>query len=243
MATELWDKLRPFDIDEAHLVANRVITAHRDDPAFAAFDVLRTRIMQALRQNGWKRVAITSPTPDCGKSFSAVNLGVTLSRYENIRTILLDFDLRRSSVHRVLGVETPGSMGDFLRGLRPAQAHFRVPGKNRLHIGSSLAVGMNSRREDFASELLQDPLTEEILEQLEEDLEPDVMLFDMPPALNNDDVIAARPLVDAFIVIAAGGKTRARELKLVERQLGKDKPILGVVLNRAEGPTLTDTYY
>lgn len=243
MATDIWNRLRPFDIDEAHLDANRIITARREDPAHVAFDVLRTRIMQALRENGWKRVGVTSPTPGCGKSFTAVNLAITLSRYENMHAVLLDLDLRRSSIHHLFGVKRPGSMGDFLRGKRSLEKHFRVPGPNKLNIGPTLAVGMNARREDFASELLQDPLTEEILEELEEELEPDIMLFDTPPVLNNDDVIAMRPLVDTFLVVASGGRTTARELKLVERQLGKDKPILGIVLNRAEGPTLTDTYY
>jgi Mrp family chromosome partitioning ATPase len=243
MTTETWDYLQPFEVDARHLKAHKLITAHRDDPAYAAFDVLRTRIMQALRENGWKRVAITSPTPGCGKTFTSVNLAITLSRYDNIRTVLFDMDMRRSNVHRVLGVEKPGSMGDFLRGLKSVEEHFKLPGRNSLNIGQTLAVGMNARREEFASELMQDPLTEEILEEVEDELEPDIMLFDMPPVLNNDDVIAMRPLVDAFLLVAGGGITTAQQLKLVERNIGKDKPILGVVLNKAEGPTLTDSYY
>ena len=69
------------------------------------------------------------------------------------------------------------------------------------------------------------------------------MLFDLPPILTNDDVIAFRAQYDAVLVVAAGGATRAEELRLVERQLGEGTPILGVVLNKAEGSTLHNSYY
>ncbi len=239
----IWARLAEFAIDGRHLRANKIVTAGRDDPAHMAFDVLRTRILQPMRDNGWKRVAITSPTPDCGKTFTAVNLAIALSRYDNFRTLLMDMDLRQSSVHRVLGIRNPGSMGDFLRGLVPIEKAFRVPAANKLHIGRNLAVSVNGKREDFASELVQDPLSEEILEEMEEMLAPDIVLFDMPPTLMNDDVIAFRPQFDAALVVAGGGMTRAKELKLVERMLGEDKPILGVVLNKADGSTLHNTYY
>ena len=240
---QLWQALRPFAIDKRHLRANRIITAARDDPAYTAFDVLRTRILQPMKENGWRRVAITSPSPDCGKTFTAANLAIVLSRYDTLRTVLMDMDLRKSSLHRVLGVRDPGAMGDYLRGMVATEAHFRRPAENDLHIGQNLAIGFNGKREDFASELLQDPLTEEVLEQMEEDLAPDVVLFDMPPVLTNDDVISFLPQVDAVLVVAAGGSTRASELRMVNRHIGDEKPILGVVLNRAEGSTLHTSYY
>ncbi|MCP5074187.1 MAG: CpsD/CapB family tyrosine-protein kinase [Rhodobacteraceae bacterium] len=239
----LWAELASFAINPRHLKANKIITAVRDDPAYAAFDVLRTRILQPLKDNGWKRVAITSPTPDCGKSFTAMNLAITLSRYDNFRTVLMDMDLRSSSLHSLIGVRNPGSMGDYLRGLTTTEDHFRVPGANNFHIGKNLAIAMNGKREDYASELMQDPLTEEILEEMEDDLAPDIVLFDMPPVLTNDDVIAFRPQFDAALVVAGGGSTKANDLRLVERLLGEDKAILGVVLNKAEGSVLNNSYY
>ncbi len=242
-SNRLWRELASFAVDPAHLRAHKIITAGRDDPAYAAFDVLRTRIMPAMKDNGWKRLAITSPTPDCGKTFTAANLAVSLSRYDTYRTILLDMDLRKSSLHKVFGVKNPGSMGDYLRGLVPLGRHFRVPGTNDLNISRNLAVAFNGKREEFASELMQDPLSEEVLEAMEEDLEPDIVLFDLPPVLMNDDVIAFRPQFDAALIVVGGGVTRASELKLVQRHLGEDMPILGMVLNMADGSTLHKSYY
>lgn len=243
MSGDMWASLDSFAVDPARLRAQRVITAARDEPAFAAFDVLRARLTQALRDNGWKRVAITSPTADCGKTFTAVNLAITLSRYDATRTVLMDMDMRNSSLHRVLGVKRPGSLGDYLRGLVTTEQAFRVPGRNTLNIGQNLAIGFNGKREEFAAELLQDPLTEEVLEVMDEDLEPDVVLMDTPPVLTADDVIAMRPLYDAVLIVAGGGQTKAEEIKLISRHLGKEKPILGVVLNRAEGATVSSGGY
>ena len=105
-----WSALTPFPVDLAHLDRHRIVTARREDPAHTAFDILRTKLVQTLAERGWSRVAITSPTKDCGKTFTAANLAISLSRQEALRTVLLDCDLRRPSLHKVMGVKTPGSI-------------------------------------------------------------------------------------------------------------------------------------
>ncbi|MCH2164557.1 MAG: CpsD/CapB family tyrosine-protein kinase [Marinovum sp.] len=234
-ADNLWDYLDTFTVNERHLESNRIVTATRRDPCHAAFDVLRTKILQTLRDNGWSRVAITSPTANCGKTFMSVNLALSFSRQLNCRTMLLDFDMRHPSVAKVLGISEPGSMGELLRNEAEAEDVLLRPGRNDLKIGANLAVGANGRREDYASELLQQPMTSDILDDLEEELEPDVMLFDMPPVLVNDDVLAARPLYDAVLLVVGGGITKPQEVRLVEQRLGTETPLLGIVLNRSEG--------
>lgn len=233
----LWDTLGTFPIDEDHLELNRIVTATRHDPTHAAFDVLRTKILQTLRENGWRRVAVTSPTESCGKTFMAANLILSLSRQVNCRSVLVDLDMRRPTVARVLGMKNPGSMGDFLRGDAPARQIFRRAGQNLLKIGGNIAVGGNGLREEYASELLQQPRTAEILASFEAESGADVILFDMPPALVNDDVLAARPLFDAVLLVVGGGLTKPREIRDVEQRLGSETPLLGVVLNMSEGVT------
>lgn len=232
---DIWPKLASFDIDKTHLERHRIITAARHDPAHTAFDVLRTKLLRALRDNGWTRIAVTSPTEGCGKTFMASNLALSLSRQANCRTVLLDMDMRRPSVAKVLGIKNPGSMGDFLRGEEPLSEFLQKAGENDLRIGDNLAIGGNSRREDYASELLQLPETAETLDNLEAQITPDVILFDMPPALVNDDVLAARSLFDGVLLIVGGGITKPNQIRSVEQRLGVETPLLGVVLNRSEG--------
>ena len=232
---DVWNNLLTIPVDEAALERNLVITASRRDPAHAAFDVLRTRLVQALSDNGWNRVGITSPTRDCGKTFTAVNLAITLSRYDNCRTVLMDMDLRNPSVGKVLGTTISASMGEYLRGSIPTEAYLRRMGQNNLNIGGHLAVGLNDRIEPFASELFQQPKTAEVLARMEAELKPDVVLFDLPPAMAQDDVIAFRPQFDCILLVIGGGMTTASEIREVSRRLGDGKPIVGVVLNKAEG--------
>ncbi len=239
----LWQSLPEFPVSPQHLRANRIIAATRDDPAYTAFDVLRTRILQPMKDNGWKRLAITSPTPDCGKTFVAANLSITLSRNDNFRTLLLDMDLRKPALSQVFGVRAPSAMGDFLRGQATLQDSFAVPGPNRMNIGHNLAIAFNERAEEFASELIQDPITEEVLLEMETGLNPDIILFDTPPILLHDDVLALREQIDAVLLVAAGGLTSASELRQTMQQLGEETPVLGVVMNKDAGTTLHKTYY
>jgi Mrp family chromosome partitioning ATPase len=222
-----WQALTPVTLDERHLDRQRVISAGRSEPAHMAFDVLRTRLLQALKARGWRRVAITSPTQGCGKTFVAVNLALSLARRPTCRTILMDTDLRLSRVASVLGVPEPGSMRDFLSGQVPAARHL-------VRVGENLALGLNGTAVENAAELMQEPSADAALGAMQAALDPDVVLFDLPPILCCDDAIAFLPQVDCVLLVAGGGVTRSEEVRHCERLLGDQHPLLGVILNKAE---------
>ncbi|WP_417524643.1 CpsD/CapB family tyrosine-protein kinase [Marinovum sp.] len=229
-----WDSLPTFPINARRLERNRIITATREDPVHSAFDVLRTKLLRALRENGWTRVAVTSPTEGCGKTFLAANLAISLSRQSNCRSILMDLDMRHPGLARALDIKQPPDLPAFLRGNLPMQDLLCRPAQNGFKISDQVAFGVNGQREPYAAELLQDPDTADVLKAMEAALEPDVILFDMPPALVNDDVLAARPLFDGIILVVGGGITKPQQVRDVERRLGTETPLLGIVLNRAE---------
>jgi Mrp family chromosome partitioning ATPase len=242
-AEAVWAQLDRFDLDPDRLARRNIVTALREDPAHTRFDILRTRMLQALAENGWKRVAITSPTKDCGKTFTAANLAISLSRQDNCKTVLLDLDMRSPSLHKLFGVKDPGVISDLLRGDIAPGRHLQGFTKNDISAGSHVAIGFNGIVESYASELLQDPSTEAALNEIEAQLEPDLMLFDLPPALLNDDVLAMRPHFDALLLVAGGGTTRANDIKETERRLGEKIPLLGIVLNKAEQEESGDYAY
>ncbi|MWD30019.1 exopolysaccharide biosynthesis protein [Aquicoccus sp. SCR17] len=242
-AADPWDALAEIPLDPRHLARQRIISATRKDPAHVAFDVLRTRLLAALRDNGWRRVAITSPTQNCGKTFVAANLGISLSRQDGCRTILMDMDLRRPSLAQVMGARVPGTLSAVLTGDRALADHLVVPAENDLKIGRRLALGLNGRAESYASELLQGPTTPRVLSGMIETYDPDVVLYDLPPALYYDDVIAFREQFDGVLLVIGGGITRPREVHDVKRRLGEDTPLLGVIMNKAEGLSIADYSY
>lgn len=237
-----WGALPVLSLDPRHLERHLVITSRSASPAQGAFDVLRTRVLTEMERRGWRRLGITSPTKGCGKTFTSANLAVTLSRLGALRTLLLDLDLRQPALARVLGAPEPGAIADWLIGRAPPEAALARVRSSALHV-SRLAVGLNGRQEPFAAELFREDRMSEALRAAEAWLRPDVTIFDLPPALAQDDVIAMRPHYDAILIVAGGGQTTPRELKETARRLGPDTPILGVVLNKAEGEEVADYAY
>lgn len=236
---DAWGNLPCVPLNTPNLERHRIIAATREDPAHGTFDVLRSRLLSTLKENGWSRVAITSPTRECGKSFLAANLAISLSRAERVRTVLMDLDLRDPGLAKLLGVADPGILRRFLSGRATVKDHFRRFGENDLGVGRTLALALNEHVESDPAELLFAPGTDAALAAMQEALRPDVVLFDLPPALCHDDLLAFQRHFDGVLLVAGGGVTRAEEIEEVSRRLAHDKPLLGVVLNRAEGATLS----
>jgi protein-tyrosine kinase len=232
---DLWNDMAHIPVDEALLDLNLVITATRSDPAHAHFEVLRARIVKALADNNWKRIAVTSPTDGSGKTFTAVNLAIALSRYESCRTVLMDMNLRRSGdVARMLGARQAGSMAGFLRGQRALESSVMRMGQNLLRIGPNLAIGLNDREDSYAAEILAHPDSARVLDRMLEDLGPDFVIYDLPSVLGHDDVLTFRRQYDAVLLVSNGAQSSADDLSETMRRLGDDTPVLGVVLNRGE---------
>lgn len=234
-AEEVWNSLRRFTPDMAMLEDNKMIAAARKNPAHVAFDVLRTRMTMALRERGWYRVGITSPTAGCGKSFVAGNLAISFSRQEEMKTVLMDLDLNKPSLAGLFGVQGAGAMSDFLSGDHSVESHFLRPERNLPQIGPNLALGANNRSEMFGSEILQYPSTETALNEAQSMLDPDIMLFDLPPALSTDAVVALSDQLDCVLIVVAGDRSKKADIAETERLIGDTKPILGVVMNKAQG--------
>nr|WP_225165451.1 CpsD/CapB family tyrosine-protein kinase [Ensifer sp. IC4062] len=220
----LWDSLPPLRVDSAILAQNRVVTANRSNPTRTPFDMLRTKILQTLRQNNWTSVAITSPTPACGKTFLALNLAFSLADQKDCRTLLVDVDLRRPQIGERLGVTGLPPFESFLNGQREISEVF-------LRYDSNLAVGVNGQPVQFSAETLQSPETTRVLRELRQKMSPDVILFDMSSMLSTDDVIAFLPNVDCVILVAAAEQTTLSEVDSCEQYLSEKSNVLGVVLN------------
>lgn len=225
--TRVWESLSQITLDAQTLAGNGLFTNSKKTPAAAAFDMLRARILQALQERGWKRVAVTSPTHGCGKSFVAANLALSLARMSETRTVLMDLELRNPGLAELLGVNNAGSIKDFLTGEQPLESHFRRVGRN-------LALALNGERVRDAAELLHDGATADALEAMLEHLDPDVAIYDMPPALGSDDVAMMLPQVDAVLLVADGTQTTAEDVRACERLFEGHIPLMGVVLNRSQ---------
>ena len=82
------------------------------------------------------------------------------------------------------------------------------------------------------SEILSSPMAHAIVEQLKAASGNATVIFDMPPMLVADDVLAFLPFIDAMIMVVAAGQTKAHEIESCQRSLPEDK-FLGIVLTKS----------
>ena len=220
-----WGALPAYLPDTAALTTSRVVTLGRTDPAHGAFDMVRSRLLQYLPQNGWTSVAVTSPREGCGKSLVALNLAFSLSHQKECRTALVDLHLRRPRIARALGIRKSMSMESFLKRQSGVADAF-------LRHGNNLALGVNSQSVRLPAELLQSADAAEALRNIKQTLKPDVIIYDLPPMLATDDVAAFLPNVDCVILVVAAEESTFSEIDLCERELSQRSNVVGVVFNK-----------
>jgi Mrp family chromosome partitioning ATPase len=224
---KVWESLSAVQLSVEKLQGNNLFPMPSNQPAALAVDQLRSKILHGLATKGWKRIAVTSPTHGCGKSFVATNLALSLARRPASRTALIDLDLRRPQLAGLLGLTDLPEFADFLNGDQPLESVFR-------RFGRTLALGLNGAPVEMAAEMLHSPETAVALSALVDQLDPEVVIYDMPPALGTDDVLAMAPSLDAVLLVADGTKTTAEDLCACERLFEGSIPLMGVVLNRAQ---------
>lgn len=230
--TGRWRELQEvsLDLSQRKLHRERLVAIDRREASHSgSFDMLRTRLITALKANGWRRVAITAPTAGCGKTFCAINLAISLSRLQATRTVLLDLDLRAPGIAGALGLKPAAPLTDLLTGAQDMSTQL-------MRIGDNLALGLNDTPVGNSAELLQAPQTARALKAMQLELRPDVVLYELPPALSHDDVSAFLPQIDAVLLVADGAQTTADDITACERILTDRTPLLGIVLNKADDP-------
>jgi Mrp family chromosome partitioning ATPase len=234
---ETWKALSVLTLKPKLMKKNRIVALQGGREA-AGIDMMRTRVLQQMRDNGWRRLAITSPTASCGKSTIAVNLAMSLQRQPDLRTVLVELDLRRPALTRMLGITEDMSFAHVLEGSRPFE-------ENALRYGPNLAISANQRSWRDAAELLGGAHIPEALSKIETTYAPDVMIFDMPPMLVSDDMMAFARHVDCVLLISGAESTTVKEVDICETDLASQTNVMGVVLNKCRymGPEYGYGYY
>ena len=131
-------------LDMAHLERHRIVAHQKLHPASWAFDFLRTQVLQKMDENGWRTLAITSPTMESGKTVVAINLAIGIAQQTNRTSLLVDFDLRRPRVASSLGLQREVSLNQVLTGPSSAEV-----------LGSSrVAALMDELREHYEDRIV-----------------------------------------------------------------------------------------
>lgn len=234
-----WNALPLHRVDARQLNRSRLIGA-RSDGNSVRIDILRTRLLQQMRTNNWSRALITSPSAGCGKSTLICNLGFSLLRQRDFRTLILDFDLRRPGIGKLLGVsnQTRPGIGAVLSGAVPfADSAFRL--------GDQVAVCVARAGPESMPELLKSKATRDLVDAIRRDYAIDMILFDVPPIFANDDAISVAEMVDCGVLVVAAGQTSVDQIDRAEREIAQYTQVAGVVANKLLFEENTDSveYY
>lgn len=222
-------------LDPEHLDQRRIISHQKTHPASWAFDVLRTQVLQKMDENGWRTLAITSPSIESGKTVVAINLAMSIAQQTNRTALLVDFDLRRPSVSRSLGLSRSKSLNDFLDGRVSVAEALVNPGIERL------VVLPTNGPVDGASEMLSSSRVVNLVSDLRERYSDRIVIFDLPPVLAADDVMTVMPRMDCVLLVVGSGVSTQDEIEEAMSRLAKAN-LLGVVLNKDEAPA-QNAYY
>ena len=209
----------------AHLAQQRVVAGFADDKRAESYRQLRTQVLHTLRENNWRTLAVTSPNPGAGKTLTALNLAISLSLEVNQTVLLVDLDLRHSSIGKKLGIDIEFGLVDYLEGRVELSDALLNPGFERLVILPNNAQGHHR------SELLSSPQMAVLLKDLVSRYESRLIIFDLPALLDDDDAMVFIPYVDStLLVVEDFVSTRAdveRSLRLLQ-----GVPLIGTVLNK-----------
>lgn len=205
-------------------------------PTAEAFRALRTNITFAAVDRPLRRIMVTSPTPQEGKTTISSSLAVVLAQADK-QIVLIDADLRRPKVHRKFGLHNRIGLTDMF--VRPLDALSGIVKFVEIH---GLAVITSGGLPPNPAELLTSQKMIDILDRLNQDF--DIILIDTPPVLTVTDAAALAPAMDGVIVVAKPGSTKLSSLQQTLMQLRSvGARVLGVVLNDVNPKSRKYGYY
>jgi protein-tyrosine kinase len=224
------EPLQTVEISAAACEQNRILlTDHhlREYPqAAAAYRLLRGKVQQDLRRNKWSSLAVSSPTPDDGKTTTVLNIALSIAREKQRTVCVLDLDMRNPTVFKYLGLGDVRSVSEYLTGdARPEDVLMQTGIPNLILAGAMSPV-------DGASEMLASPRFEELIGYIRLRWPDVVVIMDLPPVNVTDEALVVAPRVDATMLVVSEGKTQRDDLARALLTL-KDYTFAGVIINRS----------
>ncbi|MGD8589458.1 MAG: XrtA-associated tyrosine autokinase [Chromatiales bacterium] len=193
--------------------------------------IKRPVIMNALGKGAapveWGNlIGITSSLPGEGKTYTALNLALSMASELNSTILLIDGDILRSSLSNLLGIEKNRGLTDLLidptTQIRDVLIPTQLP---RLKI---IAAGTRS---DISTELLSSDGMERLVKELGQRYPDRIILFDAPPLLATNEARVIMHLMGQVLMVVESGKTSLEALKDSLSLLSENK-VVGMVLNK-----------
>ena len=180
-----------------------------------------------MEEIGGNTLLITSAMPREGKTFTAINLAMSICLKVDRTVLLVDADLRQPSVHRYLGLDAVEGLSDYLLFQAEIPSLLLNPGIKNLIILPGGKALPNS------TEVLGSPRMETMVREMKERYPDRFIIFDSSSLLARADPLVFARYIDGFLLVVEAEKTSTKD---VERalELLKEKTVVGIVLNKAK---------
>jgi len=199
-----------------------------------AIRTLRNTILLSDFEQRLRSIVVTSAEPGEGKTTLAVHLAVA-NAARGKRTLIVDGDLRRPSVHAKFGITQHEGLSNVLTGETTwRNALLSIDGRPNLSI---LPAGPGSHR---AADLIG-PRLSELLDEYAKEF--DLVILDSPPLLGFAECLQMAAAADGVLIVSRAGGTKRKTVATVVSTLQRIRAnIIGVVLNRVTQQTSSDGY-
>lgn len=228
--------LNPVITDSAstELALSEVVSEKGGHGYEEAIRTLRNSILLTDFDRRLKSVLLTSATPSEGKSTIAAHLAAAHAQQKH-RTLIIDGDLRRPSVHKFFDLPDKRGLSNVLTAGMPwKEAVVKPAGVEHLDV---LQAGNPSRR---AADLIGKALPE-ILE--EASLDYDLVVLDAPPLLGFPEPLQMASAADGVVIVARAGNTNRKAVSSVLATLTRLRAnVIGLVLNEVH-KGMSESYY
>jgi capsular exopolysaccharide synthesis family protein len=201
------------------------------------FRGLRSHVYQARYESPLKTILVASGMPSEGKSFVSANLAISLARNSIHNILLIDADLRRPTLHDLLGAPNTPGLSNYLDGSAEI-----VDVMQRDRASKSAGNGVSDKianltfipsggRRDNSSELVASPRMAELIETVSPNF--DWIVIDAPPVLAVTDAVELARAADAVLLVARGSSTPYEVAQRAKAAFSTAR-ILGFVLNNVK---------
>lgn len=203
------------------------IVSYLDKRSYLAeqYKALRTNLYSMSAVSPIKTVVVTSAQEKEGKTITSCNLAYTISLDTEKKVVLIDADLRRPSVHDMLGIKKNPGFSDIIQGEADMDELIKEPVLNSLYIIPSGTIRSDS------SEMLMSVRIKEVVNRLKARF--DYVIFDTSPVMSVTDSCILGAMCDAVFLVAKAGVTQAAILEEAYHMLvgAQAKPKAAILTN------------
>ena len=198
------------------------------------FRTLRSRLYQMRANRPVRTVLVSSALPAEGKTFVSANLAMAMVRQHGRRVLLVDADLRNSSLHQLLGAPaTPGLTEYLASEADEVSVIHKAPIPNLYFVPAGKPVSN-------PGELIANGRLANLIEKVASLF--DWIIMDSPPAVPISDASLIAEASDGVVLVVKASSTPFDVAKKACAEFRR-KPVFGVVLNHAGRSAMYGAYY